>query len=197
MTTGAGGTQVGTQTYYPYGSLRTSSGNLYTDYTFTGQKVDANQLMFYASRYYDPSLGRFAQPDSIVPNVYNPQSLNRYAYVLNSPLKYTDPTGHFECEDAYGCPGGPPAPAKLPDDDASPGSGGSTRDDSEDKYGGDGGVAKDSASRNCRQDYCGVTAGVSATWFLGAASVDCPMCAPVTLPLTAVSAFLGAGFGGT
>ncbi len=33
-------------------------------------------------------------PDSIVPNFSNPQSLNRYTYVLNSPLNFSDPTGH-------------------------------------------------------------------------------------------------------
>jgi len=66
----------------PYGyPLGPAEGNLYTDYTFTGQKSDATGLMFYASRYYDPYLNRFAQPDSITPDVYNPQSLNRYAYV--------------------------------------------------------------------------------------------------------------------
>ncbi len=50
-------------------------------------------------------LGRFAQADSIISDPYNPQSLNRYSYVLNNPLKYTDPTGHCvpeECGDAYG-----------------------------------------------------------------------------------------------
>jgi len=31
-----------------------------------------------------------------VPSPGNPQSLNRYAYTLNNPLRYTDPTGHFE-----------------------------------------------------------------------------------------------------
>ncbi len=39
-------------------------------------------------------LGRCLSPDSIVPNAANPQSLNRYAYVGNNPLRYTDPTGH-------------------------------------------------------------------------------------------------------
>ncbi len=31
----------------------------------------------------------------------NPQSLNRYSYVLNNPLKYTDPTGHGEEEEDW------------------------------------------------------------------------------------------------
>jgi len=37
---------------------------------------------------------RFVQADTIVPQPGNPQSLNRYAYTLNNPLKYTDPSGH-------------------------------------------------------------------------------------------------------
>ena len=80
--------------------------------------------MFYASRYYDPSLGRFAQPDSIVPNVYNPQSLNRYSYVLNNPLKYVDPTGHdgiiwFPGEEYPVDPGYTDTAAGYVDDDSS------------------------------------------------------------------------------
>jgi hypothetical protein len=39
-------------------------------------------------------LGRFVQPDTIVPNPGDPQALNRYSYALNNSLKYTDPTGH-------------------------------------------------------------------------------------------------------
>jgi len=45
--------------------------------------------------YDDPAIGRFIQPDSIVPDSANPQDLNRYSYVRNNPLKYTDPTGHY------------------------------------------------------------------------------------------------------
>ena len=40
-------------------------------------------------------LGRFISPDTIVPEPGNPQALNRYSYVLNNPLRYTDPTGMF------------------------------------------------------------------------------------------------------
>jgi RHS repeat-associated protein len=106
-------TQAGTsfysrQTYFPYGASRTTEGSaLPTDNTFTGQKSDdSTGLMFYGARYYDTTLGRFTQPDTIVPNPLNPQSLNRFAYVLNNPLKYTDPTGHVECWDED-CNGGP------------------------------------------------------------------------------------------
>ncbi len=45
-------------------------------------------------RWYSPYLNRWIQPDSIVPEPGNPQDLNRYAFVRNNPLKYTDPTGH-------------------------------------------------------------------------------------------------------
>jgi hypothetical protein len=43
---------------------------------------------------------------TIVPGAGNPQALNRYAYVLNDPIRYNDPTGHRNCEeDGYNCPG--------------------------------------------------------------------------------------------
>ncbi len=89
------GANSSTQTYYPFGTVRTTSGTLPTDYTFTGQKLDASTgLMYYGARYYDAAIGRFAQPDSIVPNPYNPQSLNRYSYVYNNPVRYYDSDGH-------------------------------------------------------------------------------------------------------
>jgi len=49
--------------------------------------------MFYNARYYDPALGRFAQADTIVPGGF--QGLDRYSYVNNNPLRYTDPAGHL------------------------------------------------------------------------------------------------------
>ncbi|RLA47790.1 MAG: hypothetical protein DRR42_17360 [Gammaproteobacteria bacterium] len=46
-------------------------------------------------RIYDPKLGRFLQADPFVQSPKNSQSLNRYSYVLNNPLSYTDPSGYF------------------------------------------------------------------------------------------------------
>lgn len=46
------------------------------------------------SRWYDPALGRFISPDSIVPDTYNPLAYDRYAYVANNPVKFIDPGGH-------------------------------------------------------------------------------------------------------
>jgi hypothetical protein len=43
------------------------------------------------------------QPDSIVPDPYNPLSWNRYSYVYNNPVRYNDPTGHKACEGTKNC----------------------------------------------------------------------------------------------
>jgi len=51
------------------------------------------------ARWYDPVIGRFISADTIVPEPNNPQALNRYAYVYNNPIQYTDPTGHEACYD--------------------------------------------------------------------------------------------------
>jgi RHS repeat-associated protein len=62
---------------------------------YTGQILDEDTgLYYYNFRYYDPVLGRFVQPDDIIPNLADPQSYNRYSYCVNNPLRYTDPSGH-------------------------------------------------------------------------------------------------------
>jgi RHS repeat-associated protein len=106
---------VSRQTYYAFGEVRTSEGNaLPTDYTFSGQKFDAStSLMYYVARYYDPLLGRFTQPDSTVPGAGNPQNLNRYSYVRNNPVRYTDPTGNCVPEFDTCGPNAPPPNANF------------------------------------------------------------------------------------
>lgn len=157
-TSNSAGALNGGQLYDPFGRVRVSI-NMVTKLAFTGQRQDDTGLVYYGARYYDPTLGRFASADSVVPgsasgqggaaatlgqdgsvalrplavdfhepgfasglvleNAFtqakgfhfqlgqqdrqqakvgwgplNPQALNRYSYVLNNPLRYTDPTGH-------------------------------------------------------------------------------------------------------
>ena len=83
--------------YKPYGEDRDTGNALVTDRKFTGQTEDeAAGLYWYASRAYDPAIGRFVSPDVLVPDPSNPQSLNRYAYVRNNPLNFVDPSGHSD-----------------------------------------------------------------------------------------------------
>ncbi|MBV7329118.1 hypothetical protein KFU94_12855 [Chloroflexi bacterium TSY] len=83
------------QRYFAFGSRRSGSTSpLHTDNCFTGQKLDTTGLMYYNARYYDPTLGHFVSPDSIVPDPTNVLDYNRFLYVRGNPLKYNDPTGH-------------------------------------------------------------------------------------------------------
>jgi RHS repeat-associated protein len=85
--------------YLPFGEIRddiASSPITQTDFGYTGQRNLADiGLMDYNARFYSPTLMRFIQPDSIVPDIGNPQAWNRYSYVYNSPIVYFDPSGHL------------------------------------------------------------------------------------------------------
>ncbi len=86
---------LGQMRYTPFGVDRDPGTHLNTDHKFTSQIEDESiGLYWYASRAYDPSIGRFCQPDEVVPCVSNPQAMNRYSYGLNDPFKHADPTGH-------------------------------------------------------------------------------------------------------
>jgi len=57
--------------------------------------------MYYNARWYDSSVGRFAQADTVVPD--GVQGYDRYVYANNSPVKNTDPTGHWPCDSLGSC----------------------------------------------------------------------------------------------
>ena len=93
------GDDASTQHYTPWGEIAEGWNNtLPTEYTYTGQReasaTGGLRLLDYGARSYWPFAGRFTAPDTIVPAPGDPQSLNRYAYARNNPLRYTDPTGH-------------------------------------------------------------------------------------------------------
>jgi RHS repeat-associated protein len=147
ITANSSGVKSAEVRYNPWGTERYTSGTTPTTYRFTGQrKEDYIKLYWYGSRWLDPALGRFIQPDSIIPSIgegstpngigyipqgnysalvvdyhetqflekvnsennlrlqnqkvqlppvpKNVQAFDRYAYSLNNPVKYTDPSGH-------------------------------------------------------------------------------------------------------
>ena len=79
-----------------FGEIRNTPNALGTDYKFTGQREEASLgLYWFQSRWFDPSLGRFTSPDTIVPtSTQGTQAWDRYAFVNNNPVRYNDPTGH-------------------------------------------------------------------------------------------------------
>jgi RHS repeat-associated protein len=85
--------------YDPFGAVldnTITAGAEGTRHLYTGAELDARSgLLYLRARYYHPKFGRFLTPDTLVPDLHEPQAWNRYSYVQNNPLRYVDPTGHF------------------------------------------------------------------------------------------------------
>jgi RHS repeat-associated protein len=111
VTANADGSLQSEMRYAPFGEMRYTNGVTPSDYRYTGQRnLDAQGntfslgLMDYNARFYDPLLGRFIQPDTIVPGAGSSAAFNRFSYVFNNPIRFNDPSGHLICEDSfYGC----------------------------------------------------------------------------------------------
>lgn len=89
--TNAAGNLVERVGYYPFGQIR-EGGN--ERYAYTGKEKDnLTDWYYYEARYYNPGYFQFTQADTVMPNLYDPQDLNRYAYARNNPLKFVDPDG--------------------------------------------------------------------------------------------------------
>jgi len=92
------GARLSENLYKPWGEDRYIWGTAATTFGFTGQRAErsvAGGLYYYNARWYDSYITQFTQPDSIIPDPYNPLDWNRYAYARYNPVKYTDPTGHW------------------------------------------------------------------------------------------------------
>ena len=91
----ARGNQVKAIFYMPFGGTAAESGEAKARYRYTGKEKDDSGLYYYGARYYDDRVGRFMAADSVLPDRYDPQQLNRFAYVRNNPIKLVDPDGHL------------------------------------------------------------------------------------------------------
>ena len=76
-----------------WGSLGTIANNQ-DNSGYTGHEhLDQLGLVHMNARLYDPILGRHTSADPTIPDPQNGQAFNRYSYVLNNALAFTDPTG--------------------------------------------------------------------------------------------------------
>lgn len=73
---------------------------------YTGYEKDSESgLDFAQARYYSAIHGRYTSIDPLTASasIRNPQTFNRYSYVLNSPYKYTDPLGLLPAKGGSDC----------------------------------------------------------------------------------------------
>jgi RHS repeat-associated protein len=99
--TAADGSFVGSRRFDTFGDLQSSTATFaQAPYGYTGQEQDLELgLVNMHGRMYDPRLGQFMSPDPEIQSPYG-QGLNRFAYVFNSPMNYTDPSG-FTATESY------------------------------------------------------------------------------------------------
>ena len=84
------GEQIGGYSYDPYGQERATTEGAAEDniFRYAGAQYDIETGLYkMGHRYYDPSTGRFTQPDP------SGAENNQFAYAANNPINYTDPTG--------------------------------------------------------------------------------------------------------
>ncbi|MGQ4354915.1 RHS repeat-associated core domain-containing protein [Streptomyces drozdowiczii] len=94
------GTRTHTYAYTPTGTTRTTpTETVPQPYRFAGAYNDSTGLYKMGARYYDPTLGRFTQPDP------SGQETNTYLYATGDPINHTDPSGLFSVGDALGVAG--------------------------------------------------------------------------------------------
>jgi RHS repeat-associated protein len=115
LTTDENGNELASMRYKAWGETRHATGNLNTDYQYTGQRtVGEIGLHFYReaslwdnARWYDSSLSRFTSADTIIPSTQGVQGWDRFAYTNNNPVRYTDPSGHCAVKPGMKCPTDP------------------------------------------------------------------------------------------
>jgi RHS repeat-associated protein len=109
INTDANGAVTARHDYHPFGEeVTTSERTAHPEYgddsirkQFTGYERDnESELDFAENRYYNPGHGRFTTTDPLLESgrLENPQTWNRYVYVLNDPINYVDPDGLYECK---------------------------------------------------------------------------------------------------
>jgi RHS repeat-associated protein len=93
------GAEVNRYDLGPFGETLGATTSVLNDFVFgPSRSDDMHGLVYMNARWMDPDIGRFISADSIVPDPFDPQSLNRYSYVRNNPISRIDPSGHEDYE---------------------------------------------------------------------------------------------------
>jgi RHS repeat-associated protein len=95
MTSLTGEVQL-SQRFTPFGELKEKYGDAEANFGYTAQKYDAQTgLIYLRARYYAPGSGRFISHDTWSGDANMPMSYNAWLYGYGNPVRYTDPSGHY------------------------------------------------------------------------------------------------------
>ena len=102
----ATGTEAATYTYDAWGKLLTSTGDMadVNPLRYRGYFYDAETGLYYLqSRYYDPEVSRFINPDVFATSdIDGVLAANMFAYCENNPIRNTDSTGTIGADTLIG-----------------------------------------------------------------------------------------------
>ena len=84
--------------FYLFGAEKILTNTCSQNFKFAAMEYDTESADYHTwFRQYTPNQGRWLSPDPLGGDVANPQSLDRYAYALNSPTNLVDPLGLKDC----------------------------------------------------------------------------------------------------
>ena len=101
--TDAAGTVTLSRSYDAWGNVRHTNGTATTRLGYTGE-LQTGKMVYLRARWYNTTLGTFTSRDTFSGVATRPQSLHRYLYTENNPLRYTDPSGHAVDENGHWTP---------------------------------------------------------------------------------------------
>jgi RHS repeat-associated protein len=99
------GHDAGDYNYEPYGALTNASSLTSAaqanPWRWDGgyQDIEGDNYYHFGARYYDPNLGRFTQPDSVIGNIATPHAVNLYTYAGDDPINASDVSGQSFLDD--------------------------------------------------------------------------------------------------
>jgi RHS repeat-associated protein len=89
--------------YDPLGNSLGKTENVANPWQFAGGYLDATTGLYkFGTRYYNPTVGRWTQPDPKGGNITDINSLARYAYADDDPINLTDPSGRATWWEVWG-----------------------------------------------------------------------------------------------